>query len=653
MSIADAWLGHRARGSLRRFLEISGVGAILGSWLGLGEALMLWSSRSIPEPTQLLHDTVIGYAGLGLLVGLCWGSFCELVTSRRGLLLRRRRFYLISIAILILLFQATVQAHARLGHGVQPVPPGSATSLVIIVVGALLAIATLRSAWVLCRAKSEHSSPDPIVSLRAALVSALPLLLAGSLPWLTSLAPSPPPPDLPNVLLIVMDTTRVDRLSSYGYERATTPQLDRLASEGLLFTRAYSASPWTFPSHASLFTAQYPAVHQATREQHRLDETFPTLAEHLGERGLFPVAFAAKSWLRYELGVMRGFERYFDMTLQTTTSLEAIERFLLYWLDKRSGGTDKGARVINRSFMNYIERHADERFFAFINYNEAHAGYAPPSPFRERFLLSEPDSAWGLTKHVDTVGYLIGEEHYSPRDMEIFDDLYDGAVAYQDHRMGELFDYLRDRSILDETLVIITADHGENIGEHQLMGHEFSLHDTLLHVPLIVRLPGIVPAGVSSDIPVENRLIWPMIENVLAAWQSRSPIGVERLASSLKESSDRGDPILSELYRRNLTKARWQLLEREKREDYERRLRSLYVDGMKYIRGSEGRDELYDLRLDPNEQNDLAGERPDEVRRLRELLEAKITALEPPEAGGPVELSEKLLEELRELGYVD
>ncbi|MHC5015702.1 MAG: sulfatase-like hydrolase/transferase, partial [Planctomycetota bacterium] len=173
---------------------------------------------------------------------------------------------------------------------------------------------------------------------------------------------------------------------------------------------------------------------------------------------------------------------------------------------------DKGAALVTDRFKAWIDRHGEGPFFAFINYAEPHADYQPPAPFREQFLAEErKDTLWGRAKNVAVQRFNSGALEYSADDLAAFNDLYDGAVAYQDSRMGEALDHLRKAGLLDRTLVIITADHGENLGDHDLLGHDFCVYNTLLHVPLIVRLPGLVPAGAATDTPVENRLLWSLV----------------------------------------------------------------------------------------------------------------------------------------------
>ncbi len=623
-------------GLVKRVFAVAFAGAILSAWMGLGEALLLCYYRHVPEVALFLRQSALGYSVFGFAVGILWGSLCELTFGRQGRW-HRRPFYFISLFVLFLLFQLVVHTHIA--------------SLRVIALEALPAFLIVAVTGWMCIRATPPVHAWPVLGWRMVAVALGPLFVVAALPSLDSLAKSSPRADLPNVLLIVMDTTRADRLSAYGYHRSTTPALDRIASEGLTFTRAYAASPWTLPSHASIFTGEYPIIHQATAEHFDLDDRLPTLAEHLSQRGFATVAFAKKGWLSGETGVMRGFEDYYDLTWGSTTALVSTYRYLIRRHKLRQGVKDKGAALINAKFMDWMDRNGDEPFFAFINYNEAHERYEPPSPYREQFLGDRKDTPWGREQRMDPRAYLAAYVDYSADDMAVFSDLYDGCVAYQDARMGEMFDYLQGRGLLDKTLVIVTADHGENLGDHGLMSHRFCVYNSLLHVPLIVRFPGALPAGVVTDAPVENRLLWAMIDMVLSDPWEDQPIALSRFVSSLTEDDEAGGPILSELYKTALNSEFWRNSKRI--EEYDRSFRCIQLNELKYISSSDGRDELYDLRVDPGELNNLADKRPDDLHRLRDLLLSKIALLDVPEPGNTPKLSEKLMRQLRSLGYLD
>ncbi len=632
-------------GWLRRVGRVGVAGAFVTAWVGLTEAILVTAFRNVPEEAIFLRQAVLGYAAFGLAFGLVWGAMIEGVMRARRRW-RRRPFYVGSLIVLVVLFQLVMHTHVHFTG--LTLAMGSADSMKVIALMALPAVVIVGVLGFLClRARPPDSSA--ILGPRVLAALTLPLLIILALPTVHGVLRASGASGLANVLMIVLDTTRVDRLSAYGYERPTTPTLERLASEGVRFTRAYSAAPWTLPSHASLFTARYPAVHNACWEHQYLDDRLPTLAEHLAGQGLLTAAFSHQAWLSDETGLMRGFEQFHDLYWRSTTALVAAWRMASDRVRKNRGVEDKGAALINRTFLSWLDRHGDEPFFVFINYMEPHAYYEPPTPWREQFLGGR-ETPWGRSRNVQVNKYNAGLLSYTAEELSTFSDLYDGAVAYQDFRMGQIIDDLRRRGLLEETLLIVTADHGENLGDHELLDHQFCLYDTLLHVPLVVRLPGVLPAGAVSDAPAEHRLRWSMIDLVFGE-SGGDPIPVDRLASSLRSADEAGGPVLSELYRRPLDTELWESSPR--RAAFDRRLRCILLDRMKYIWGSDGRDELYDLAADPGELTNLIGERGADAGVLRDLLAAKVAALEA--AGGseaPV-FSEELKRRLKSLGYLD
>lgn len=298
-----------------------------------------------------------------------------------------------------------------------------------------------------------------------------------------------------------------------------------------------------------------------------------------------------------------------------------------------------------------MDRHAKTPFFAFINYDEAHHPYAPPSPHRERFLESRASSPWGRKQNVDVEKYLAGNVSYDADDMKDFSELYDGAINYQDLKVGEVLDYLRRRDLLDKTLVIITADHGENLGDHGLLSHFFCLYNSLLHVPIIVRLPGVVPSGATVDVRIENRPLWSLIDRVLSGAAQEQAIPVEDLVCALQDECSSDNTVLSELYKRTFKTEKWSGSPSIKQ--YDRSIKCIQAGQLKYIQWSDGSEELYDLSVDPTETTNVADARREDLKRLRELLMAKVASFVVRPVSEAPEPSRELREQLRNLGYVD
>ncbi|PYS94798.1 MAG: hypothetical protein DMF50_11465, partial [Acidobacteria bacterium] len=292
----------------------------------------------------------------------------------------------------------------------------------------------------------------------------------------------------PNVLLVVLDTARADRFSFDGYARDTSPRLDSLAAEGILYLKAYTPAPWTLPAHASLFTGLYPSAHGADSGHLRLDDDQVTLAELFQAAGYRTVGYTANPWIGRDHHFDQGFETYDEV-----------------WRATGDQAADRGAALINSKVANWLEWRAgdpDARsrpFFLFINYLEAHLAYDPPEPERSRFLpaAANPAALERLRrfKHPEDVRFNLGLTTLNGRDLALLSDLYDGEIAYLDRRVGEVIDLLKRRGLLDRTVIVVTSDHGESIGEHRLVDHKLNVYDNLLRIPLLLRYPAAVRPG--------------------------------------------------------------------------------------------------------------------------------------------------------------
>src|SRR5579864_7794016 len=341
--------------------------------------------------------------------------------------------------------------------------------------------------------------------------------------WIEESATGALPPaatGAPNVLVIVIDTLRADHVSSYGYSRPTTPNLDRLAKEGVLFENAISPSSWSLPSHVSLVTGKYLHDHKVGDVQpepwlgwgNSGLGGFPTVGEALEKAGYRTAAFSAnRTYFSHDLGFGRGFihfEDYFnsvtDCFVRTLYGrefariyLNRSEKSLMKRLLRRLGltslldqdaegsgsyggafGIRKHADEVNRELLGWIGRGSNRPFFAMLNYFDVHDPYGGPSSY--------PKPAW-------------------PQHSDI--DRYDDGVKYADDCLGRLIASLEQEGLSRNTLVIVTSDHGESRGQHFLMTHGRALYWELIHVPLIIRFPGRVPAGTVVRQPVSNAAI--------------------------------------------------------------------------------------------------------------------------------------------------
>jgi arylsulfatase A-like enzyme len=404
----------------------------------------------------------------------------------------------------------------------------------------------------------------------------------------------------PNVLLIVLDTVRAANLSLYGYPRPTTPQLERIAENGVSFERALSTAPWTLASHATMFTGRYP--HELSVDWLTpLDGTFPTLAEFLSERGYLTAGLVANTrYCSYEHGLDRGFAHYEDYPVSPEQMVvsSSLVRYLstLPPLRETTANREfpprKTAAEINQAFLSWVSRKGQRPFFAFLNYFDAHAPYRPPPPYDLRFGRRRA-SAWNRLARTELI---------PPIELKAMYDGYDGALAYIDTQLGLLFEELGRQGILEKTLVIITSDHGEEFGEHGLLDHGNSLYFASVHVPLVVHFPGRVPAGRAVRESVSLRDLAATMVDLLKI-QGESPFPGQTLAHRWErpasaQGASKGT-LLCEVPRLPNVPA-WLPVSRGD-------MKSLLIDNWRYILNGDGQEELYDVANDRWESHDLSG----------------------------------------------
>jgi arylsulfatase A-like enzyme len=453
-----------------------------------------------------------------------------------------------------------------------------------------------------------------------------------------------PPAGAPNVLLIVLDTVRADRMSFYGSQRSTTPALERLAQRGILFAHARATAPWTLASHASMFSARLP--HElAVQWQTPLRGNFPTLAEYLGSNGYATAGFVANTeYCSYDTGLDRGFTHYEDYPpdLQHLRPLRTALLFTSAWDGASSLGLwlspsrfqpllhwllapyRKDAGSINREFVHWLSHRQRPRrpFFAFLNYFDAHAPYLPPEGAGFRFGPGPRTLAdfYLLVEDWKT----IDKSRLLPHYQELVRDSYDNCLSYLDKRLGELFDTLQRRGVLDQTLVIVTADHGEELGEHGLFEHGESLYRPEIHVPLLIVLPArdqfprVVRETVSlRDLPATIADLAGLVAgapfsgpSLAGLWRDSSPGAAPRVRDVDGAISELSGPNPANPSHGRSPAARGSLV-------------SLAEGDYVYIRNEgDGREQLFNERDDPDELVNLAKFEAMHPRmeRLRERL---------------------------------
>lgn len=400
--------------------------------------------------------------------------------------------------------------------------------------------------------------------------------------------------DSPNVLLIVLDTVRADNVSVNGYARDTTPNIAALAERGVVFDWAIAPAPWTLPSHATMFTGHY--QHDLSVDWLvALDDSFPTLAETLADLGYVTGGFAGNvSYCERGFGLARGFAHYEDFYVEPSVLAFSTA------LGARLMGSNKvlrwdrwlrnDAETITDRFLDWVSSTGDQPFFAFVNYFDAHALYAPPEGY---------DAEFG------PLGPVIHElPDARPRTGEEIDQLvnaYDGCIRYIDDHIGRLMRKLETRGRLRDTWVIVTSDHGEQFGEHGLMGHANSLYRPLLHVPLVIVPPGGLPTAARVSPVVSLRDLPATILDVVGAGERRLP------GHSLRPlwTSD-GHPTLSPA----LAEVRGAINAPPRVPAARGAMGAVFAEGLHYIRNGDGLEELYDLARDPLEEHNLIDARP-------------------------------------------
>lgn len=436
-----------------------------------------------------------------------------------------------------------------------------------------------------------------------------------------------------HVLLITIDSLRADALSAYGGTGVETPHLDALAHEGMLFERAYSPSSWTLPSLSSVMSGVSPRVHLTTGPNGRLPASMETLAERMAAAGYTTAAVGYNDFLNPQTGLGQGFE-YYDAFPKNLLDKHSLGNALLYrWLGPR-GETEELTRLAG----DWMIEHADEDFFFWLHYFDPHAFYTPPEPYRP-----PGDPPPGMTHGF----YLIaegrkGELQHNDAERNWIRALYDGEVRFVDDSIGRLFARLEAMRLLDDTLIVVTSDHGEEFWDHERMEHGHTLYDELLHVPLIVKLPGEssgrrIPTGVSTG------SLLPTVLDLCGIPDDPARRSYPSLASAILGEVD---PLERPLEAGSV-------LYGEARE-------AIRFGRHKYIVALEsGTEELYDLIEDPDERHSLLPAESAVAAEGARLLHAIGAAAESLRGSYGVEAAERavmdpaVLRHLRSLGYVD
>jgi arylsulfatase A-like enzyme len=468
--------------------------------------------------------------------------------------------------------------------------------------------------------------------------------------------------DLPNIVLVVFDTARWDRFGCYGYGRPTTPTVDALARDGLRVETMMATGPWTLPSHGSLFTGLYPSQHgcQWQTGPKLREAARPTMAEWLKGLGYETVCATNNGLISPRTGLARGFDRY-----GFRLDVERGWRRLARRIPKALFGGDSGGGVMNRWIRREL-REVGRPLFLFVNYLECHWSYAPPRRFERRVGGPRFGYFEGLRYRTGVAARVgpweaMARAEGDRRTLDVYSALYDGELANVDHHLEELMGILERSGHLGgdgSTLLMVTSDHGEHLGEHGLADHHASLDDHLLRVPFVAWGPGVVPAGERGRL-YELVDVFPALAKLLGVDPPAEHLEGRRDDLFEPESRAFGEEYAFAEWRSWPEKEQARLAERNPSYDFTGLARDLYSvrdRRFKLVRMGDGTESLFDIVEDPDEEADVAAARRETHRRLRDELDraqASWPGWDLGEGAVPTEEERREIEQrLSELGYI-
>jgi len=424
----------------------------------------------------------------------------------------------------------------------------------------------------------------------------------------------------PNIILIVIDTLRAGHLGCYGYQRNTTPIIDRLAQEGVLFKNAISAAPWTMASIASILTSQYPCVLGLRQRPVMLDTRFPIISEVLKRYDYTTYGVFTAASFSPRLGVARGFDDY-------------------RYRKRPRRGPVISSPYVTKEAISFLQKSQKQPFYIFLHYFDPHYNYVLHKQYDYY-----PDYRGSVKSDHPMIDLWHELHELSQDDIRYLLALYDSEINFTDEYIGKLLDELKKKGLYENTIIIVTADHGEEFLERGWLGHTITLHKEMLHVPLIMKLPGYGAQVINSPVGLID--VAPTIYRYMGL---KMPDGLEGRSLDL----DRGDSIEnttifsetfnSQRYRPNVSPIAF---------------RSILLGNWKLIYDQiKDSSQVYNLSEDPSEQNDLSGQHSEQRRMLTGLLSKWLDYVKTKQKVGPTPDENELftpdeIEELKSLGYL-
>lgn len=593
------------------------AGPFLGIGIGFLYALGEIAAREMPLSPYAAVAAPF-YGGAGLLFG-----FASAVAA---LLLRRRRpgpFLVAGTAVALPLAAKLLEiAFERLPHGVAPATVGAGLGALLL----WLAL-TLAGAFLLRFVPRIVLASAP----GAAAIAAILLFLAGSPEHRREIGETGGgEEDRPNVILILVDTLRADRLGAYGHPRATSIHIDRMAEDGILFADAYAQCSWTKPSVVSILSSRYPFAYGRNDLYHRVPEEARFLSEAFAEAGYRTGAIVANPVVSPSLGFDQGFESY-DHGYLTLSGMR-IYRYLL-WLDllAHPGLTLRGDVVAGKA-VRWIDDHREEPFFLYLHFMDPHEPYAPGVPydrlFRDRPLAGRKTLVY---PRPEALPFDARPNPYGEEGLRELVDRYDGETRRVDDAVGRIVAHLRERGLYEDGVIALIADHGEEFLEHGGWGHGQSLYGELTGVPFVLKPPGGKgPRGI-----VETRRV--MMVDVAPTLLSLAGVAADPRADGVDLLAFPGErPAVGDVTAG------------------EARILSVRRGDRHFViarRGEERARQLFDVADDPGETADVAPGAPAAADSLAFYLDSLLAATEAIETEA-TELPEGTVEQLRGLGYL-
>jgi len=424
----------------------------------------------------------------------------------------------------------------------------------------------------------------------------------------------------PNVILIVVDTLRADHVDCYGNKRTTTPHIDALAREGILFKNAISTAPWTLPSVASILTSQYPSVLGIREEYVKLDQRFTLLPEVLKNHDYSTYGVTSAPLVTSNIGFGRGYDDYNEEHL--------------------SGHESVSSPGVTEQSVSFVKKPHTKPFFLFSYYFDPHYNYILHKKYNYY-----PSYKGKLRSNHSISALWRYRDQFSKDDIKYLVSLYDSEIAFTDEHIGKLINELKKQGMYDNSVIIITADHGEEFMERGWIGHSITLHQELIRVPLIMKFPGLEARKINT--PVSLIDIMPTICSYLGI---QIPNGLDGQAINIKTGSSMiKRPVFSETF--NPQVHREGPIEPIA-------FRSVVLGNMKLIYDEKKNLAfIYDLSKDPYEQYNLADAKQEEHVKLKALLSEWINYVEKKRIKGPQQDVNDLFtpeqrEQLKSMGYL-